>query len=297
MYTNINNDLGIEAISHWLEEDPNAIPRRIPKEFILEGLKLVLESNTFFYNGRYYLQIRGVAMGQKVAPTFVTLVLAYLEKKLYKKLEDHYGLVNGQYIKQSWKRFLDDCFIPWKTSIGPVEEFCDILNSLDSGSEFTMKSSHESIDFLDVEVKIDKEGRITTDIYHKPTDSFNYITFDSGHPKHQKVNIPFNMARRIRTIVSDENRSEQRLQDLKTILQNKRYPEKLIEDGIGRAKNIPKEELRKTKRPQENNNINIAYVTSYNPNNPNILSTIRNTLPLLKQSPQMNKIVDKIINS
>ena len=299
MYTNINNDLGIEAISHWLEEDPNAIPRRIPKEFILEGLKLVLESNTFFYNGRYYLQIRGVAMGQNVAPTFVTLVLAYLEKKLYKKLEDHYGLVNGQYIKQSWKRFLDDCCIPWKTSIGPVEEFCDILNSLDSGSEFTMKSSHESIDFLDVEVKIDKERRITTDIYHKPTDSFNYIPFDSGHPKHQKVNIPFNRARRIRTIVSDENRSEQRLQDLKTILQNKRYPEKLIKDGIWRAKNIPKEELRKTKRPQENKNINIAYVTSYNPNNPNILSTIRNTLPLLKQSPQMNKIVDKIkiINS
>ena len=144
-----------------------------------------------------------------------------------------------------------------------------------------------------------RDGRITTDIYHKPTYSFNYITFDSGHPRHTKVNIPFNMERRIRTIVSDEERSKQKLEDLKAILESKIYPKKLVEDGIRRAKNIPQEELRKTKPPEENNNIDIACVTTYNPNNPNVLSTVKNTLPLLKQSPQMNKIVDKIkiINS
>ena len=131
-------------------------------------------------------------------------------------------------------------------------------------------------------------------MYHKSTDSFNYITFDSGHPRHQKVNIPFNMARRIRTIVSGENQSEQRSQDLKTILQNKRYPRETHRRWNRESLKYPKEELRKTKRLQENNNINITYVTTYNQNNPNVLSTIRNTLPLLKQSPQMNKIVDKI---
>ena len=67
----------------------------------------------------------------------------------------------------------------------------------------------------------------------------------------------------------------------------------------GEQKNIPQEELRKTKPPEENNNINIAYVTTYNLNNPNVLSTVKNTRPLLKQSPQMNIILDKIkiINS
>ena len=65
------------------------------------------------------------------------------------------------------------------------------------------------------------------------------------------------------------------------------------------SKNIPQEKLKKTKPPEENSNVNIACVTTYNPNNPNVLSTIKNTLPLLKQSPQINKIVDKIdvINS
>ena len=89
------------------------------------------------------------------------------------------------------------------------------------------------------------DGRITTDIYHKPTYSFNYITFDSGHPRHTKVNIPFNMERRIRTIVSDEERSKQKLEDLKAILESKNYPKKLVEDGIRRAKNISQEDLRK----------------------------------------------------
>ena len=38
MYTNINNVLGIEAIKFWLQENPNAFPERIPKQFILEAL-------------------------------------------------------------------------------------------------------------------------------------------------------------------------------------------------------------------------------------------------------------------
>ena len=48
MYTNVNNDLGIEAIKFWFQEDPNALPERIPKEFTVESLKLVLESNNYF---------------------------------------------------------------------------------------------------------------------------------------------------------------------------------------------------------------------------------------------------------
>ena len=51
MYTNIDNDLGIEAVKYWLEKDPEATPSRIPKEFIIEGLKLVLETNTFSLMG------------------------------------------------------------------------------------------------------------------------------------------------------------------------------------------------------------------------------------------------------
>ena len=57
-----------------------------------------------------------------------------------------------------------------------------------------------------MDVKIIIEGNNThTDIYTKNTDTFNYVPFNSCHPRHTIRNIPFVLARRIRGIVSDEN--------------------------------------------------------------------------------------------
>ena len=110
LYTNISHDLGLEAIQFWFEKHPELIHKRFTKEFIMEGIKTILENNNFMFDGCFYNQIRGTAMGTKFAPTYATLVLAYLEEKLYTRLED----VNkdlAEYVKGNWKRFLDDCFI------------------------------------------------------------------------------------------------------------------------------------------------------------------------------------------
>ena len=185
MYTNIDNDLGIEAIKYWLERDPEAIPSRIPKEFIIEGLKLVLETNTFFFDGKHCLQIRGVAMGQKVAPTYVSLVMAYLELKLHQETEKEYGTENKNYILKNWKRFPDDCFIPWNLKIASLDHFHNLLNNLHPRIKFTKEWSEKEINFLDVTVIKNTNGKLTTDVFYKATDSFNYINFKSGHPRHQ----------------------------------------------------------------------------------------------------------------
>ena len=89
MYTNINNDLGYEAIRFWLEKHPELTPRNISKDFIL-NLKLVLEFNMFHFNNKIYLQIRGIAMGTKCAPVYATLVMAYLELQLYQKIKQNF---------------------------------------------------------------------------------------------------------------------------------------------------------------------------------------------------------------
>ena len=87
LYTNISHDLGLEAIKIWLEKHPNLIHKRLSKEFILEGIKVILEHNNFMLDGSFYNQIRGTAMRTKFAPTYATLVLAYLEERLYTQLE------------------------------------------------------------------------------------------------------------------------------------------------------------------------------------------------------------------
>ena len=47
--TNISHDLGLEAIKFWLEKHPNLIHKRFSKEFIFEGIKVILENNNFMF--------------------------------------------------------------------------------------------------------------------------------------------------------------------------------------------------------------------------------------------------------
>ena len=59
--------------------------------------------------------------------------------------------------------------------------------------------SESSVPFLDVRVIL-KDGKLHSDLYIKPTDKFQYLDFTSCHPHHQKANLPYALALRIRRI-------------------------------------------------------------------------------------------------
>ena len=85
---------------------------------------------------------------------------------------------------------------------------------------------------------------------------------------------------------------------LNNILQSKEYPPDLITSAINKAKDIPQGELRKVKAKTQDKNT-LAFVSTYNPHNLNISPMIKNTLPVLRQSNKLSKVVDniRIINS
>ena len=120
-----------------------------------------------------------------------------------------------------------------------------------SKDKFTQETDKESIPFLDIIIY--KEGtEIKTDIYHKPTDTFQYLHYYSCHPRHTKNNIPFNLARRVCTIVSDSVRKQQRLLELKDRLIQRNYPDTLVDSSIIlKAENIPRGELLKQPKRDE----------------------------------------------
>ena len=91
LYSNIPHDLGLEAIDFWINKYPDELPNRISKEFIINSIKLILENNSFCFNDTYFLQTKGTAMGTKFAPVYATLVLAYLEEKMYEKSEEDFN--------------------------------------------------------------------------------------------------------------------------------------------------------------------------------------------------------------
>ena len=77
LYSNIPHNLGLEAVKYWIEKYPDTLNSRFSKEFILDGIKLILENNIFCFNDTFYRQEKGTAMGTKFAPVYATLTIGY----------------------------------------------------------------------------------------------------------------------------------------------------------------------------------------------------------------------------
>ena len=226
-----------------------------------------------------------------MVPSYATLVLGYLENKLYSQVSNKMGEETGHYVYTNWRRFLDDCYINWPYGEDKLKEPHDILNSLDSCIQLTAETNCRELPFLDVMIRKDNP-HLTTDIYYKPTDSFQYLPYTSSHPRHTKNNIPYNLARRICMIIDNQEIRKRRLHDLKQILLTKQYPAEIINFAINKALTQTPEELRRVREQPNENNL-LCLVTTYNPNNPQEFQLVRITLPILNQNSSLKSIMSK----
>ena len=206
------------------------------------------------------------------------------DTKLYDKSEEKFGTEFSKRFKEEWMRYLDDCFINWNTVIAEVTELLLTIHNLHKGIKFTMDAHPTKNTFLQIFLGVNNNNKVITDIYYKPTDTFQFLPFTSCHPKHIKKNVPYNLARRIWTIVDEKDTLDSRLLDLKEKLRGQKYPDQLINYGIEKAKSIPKEELRKTKKKPSNEEDIMTFITTHNPRNPNLLSTAKDNHRICKGS-------------
>ena len=297
LYSNIPHDLGRKALNFWLDLYNNDLGK-FSKTFVIEGATLILNNNYFEFNSENYLQKTGTAMGTKFAPVYANLVLGFLEISLKEKIREKFGTEKANTIMKNYFRFLDDIFVIWDINDGNVNILHEILASLDSNLSFTLDQSGSSVNFLDVKVsKVDT--RITTDIFYKETDTHQYLDFKSSHPNHTKRNIPYNLARRICTIVSEPEILQIRLTELTTFLVECNYPKSLIENGIRQARMIPQNKLRTTTNIRNNVTEKIPFISTYNPNSQNLFPTVSSVLDSLKADPSTEAIFTnaKIVNS
>ncbi len=287
LYTNINHQLGLKAIKFWLQKLRDKINPRFTNDFILDSIELILSNNIFSFDQIIFLQTKGTAMGTKMAPTYANLTLAYLEEILYVKLVELKDQTYATYIKNNLLRYLDDCFIIWPKE-WDLEEFTTFLNELHTDINFTKDCSDHEIPFLDILVYM-VEGNIKTTIFYKTTDSHQYLHYNSCHPRHTKNSIPYAQARRLCTIIDDCEKLEFHLQEMKQFFLDRKYPKRLIEDGIKKAKAIPKSVLRTVKdRPRENI---LPYVHTYNPHNPNLVPVVKSSIQLLNTNNRMKSVL------
>ena len=100
----------------------------------------------------------------------------------------------------------------------------------------TKHENKQHINFLDVTVILHKNGKIETDVFYKDTNTHDYLDYRSHHPIHVKNNIPYNMAKRIIVFVSDPEKMNIRLKEMKNWLLKCSYPENVIDKGFHNAK-------------------------------------------------------------
>ena len=75
--------------------------------------------------------------------------------------------------------FLDDIFHKWVENFD-IKQFYNLINSLDEDLKFIFENASQTLNFLDIQLKIVNNTEIF-DIYYKPTNSFNYFTYGRCH--------------------------------------------------------------------------------------------------------------------
>ena len=161
------------------------------------------------------------------------------------------------------------------------------LNKFHPNLRFTYEKSREKINFLDVVIKI-KEGKITTNLFCKPTDGHQYLHYDSCHAEHIKRSIVFSQALRLKRICSEKNDLNSNVENLKEWFRKRAYPEQLIKNQVARAfQSARNNSANNSKREKETG---IPLVTTYHPRLKDLRNLIKRNLQYLYADQDIKKV-------
>ena len=119
-------------------------------------------------------------MGTKITPSLAIIYIAdFKEKYIYSHVP----------APDFFVRFLYDCLIGCSHGQDKFDEFTKYLNNYHKSTKFMAEVSEVNVPFLDLNVHIE-ESRLWIDLYCKPTDSHNYLHFESAHPEYNKKSLP-----------------------------------------------------------------------------------------------------------
>ena len=148
LYTSIpseGQDGGMQAFEKELGKRQN---KDVPTWYLMTLLKHILSQNIFEFDGEYWRQVIGTAMGTRVAPTYACLFMSYLEnEKILKSWEGTQPLL--------YRRFIDDIFFIWPDTEAELTKFLEHMNNCHTRIKFkaTYDQDLKVIPFLDLTVK------------------------------------------------------------------------------------------------------------------------------------------------
>ena len=300
LYEHLEQSLGIPGLRYFLNRYSYLLPKRpnlkdITVDFVIEAICFVLNNNTGYFNGEIYRQVSGTATGIKPAPPYADLAIGYLEIQLFYKIRAKLGKKVALYFWTNYRRYLDDGIVFWDKRLCDFSEIFVLLNSMHPSIKFTMERSDSELKYLDVLVYKTPTG-FKTMVKSKDTDSGTYLPFTSSHPRHCKENIPFNMAKRVRSLTDDDDKAWEQMSELSARLLRGGYPVGLINSAVQDAMRLSTTELEKSKNTDEDI---ITFVHTFDPSHPDLLWRIKNVVSRIFTSVECKHIFGnvKIIDS
>ena len=225
LYLNIPHNEGIRSTLHHLYHlNPNHDDVPFPETTAEAMLRTVLEHNYFEFNGAMYQQIQGTAMGTKMAPAYANIFMDELEQKIISNLPTK---------PLMWKRYIDDIIAVWSDPIDNVKKVLEGLNLVHDTIKFTSEVSSEKIIFLDLEIykgrRFHKTGHFDIQPHFKETNRFQYLHFNSSHPRATFKGVVRGELTRILRASSDQHTFDNNKKFLLSQFRARGYPKSLTD--------------------------------------------------------------------
>ena len=130
LFTNIPLDETIKIIARQLFCNSEIFHGFSQFKFI-KLLNLAVENCHFIFNGKFYDQVDGVAMGSPLGPLLANIFLSFHEIKSLEDCPVHFKPFN-------YRRYVDDSFVVFR-SCDHIIPFLEYLNSKHPNIKFTYK--------------------------------------------------------------------------------------------------------------------------------------------------------------
>ena len=172
LYTNMNLNRTVAVIRRLFKRYPDT---GRPDKLIIDLLDYTLKHNDFEFNGEFFLQICGCAMGKKYSPGLANLYLESLDK----------FIINYKIKPKIYLRYLDDIFLIWNgNKQNELGDFNDEINKIITDIKIELNANESSINFLDVTLVRESDHSIGTKVFFKETNNRLLLNPASCHPKH-----------------------------------------------------------------------------------------------------------------
>lgn len=224
LYTNIDTKAGLLAVKQIFEKYPD---KRRPDTELMQLLEINLTKNDFEFNGEYFLQIKGTAMGKKFSPAYANIFMARWEEAALNKCRRK----PFQYL-----RYLDDIFGIWTYSQEEFLEFIKILDTHDPSIRLKYTFNKTSIDFLDTTVykgeNFERNQKLDIKVYFKETDTHTLLYKTSFHPRHIFKGLIKAQLIRFRRICTQEKDFMEAVKILFDALKQRGYVRSFLRDSL-----------------------------------------------------------------